>query len=163
MPDRVRHAQKIVIKIGTSILRTRGESFSHKEHARVCQEIYALIKKGRRPVLVSSGAIALGMKCCGFKKRPKEMAQLQACAAIKKNPNTADIPLMIVSAVSDESEIKKAFDFVYKIFSRVNQETAKAWGVSSVINEQKIWRDCSSNTADQGSVKGTILHEGVEH
>ena len=82
MSDRVRHAQKIVIKIGTSILKTRGESFSHKEHARVCQEIYALIKKGRRPVLVSSGAIALGMKSCGFKKRPKAMAELQACAAI---------------------------------------------------------------------------------
>lgn len=82
MPDRVRHAQKIVIKIGTSILKTHGESFSYNEHARVCQEIYALIEERRRPVLVSSGAIALGMKSCGFKKRPKEMAELQACAAI---------------------------------------------------------------------------------
>lgn len=82
MPDRIRHAQKIVIKIGTSILKTRGQSFSHKEHARVCREVYELIKKERRPVLVSSGAIALGMKSCGFHKRPKKMAELQACAAI---------------------------------------------------------------------------------
>ena len=82
MSERICHAKKIVIKIGTSILRTRGESFSDKEHTRVCEEIYALIKKGRRPVLVSSGAIALGMKSCGFKKRPKLMAELQACAAI---------------------------------------------------------------------------------
>jgi len=82
MSERVRSAKKIVIKIGTSILKTRGESFSHKEHTRVCEEIYKLIKKGRRPVLVSSGAIALGMKSCGFKKRPKVMAELQACAAI---------------------------------------------------------------------------------
>ena len=58
MTDRVQHAQKIVIKIGTSILKTRGESFSYKEHARVCQEIYAIIRKGHRPVLVSSGAIS---------------------------------------------------------------------------------------------------------
>jgi glutamate 5-kinase len=82
MTERICHAKKIVIKIGTSILKTRGESFSHKEHARVCEEIHALIKKSRRPVLVSSGAIALGMKSCGFKKRPHEMAELQACAAI---------------------------------------------------------------------------------
>lgn len=82
MPDRVCRAQKIVVKIGTSILKTRGESFSTREHARVCQEVHALIQRGRRPVLVSSGAIALGMKSCGFKKRPKEMAELQACAAI---------------------------------------------------------------------------------
>ncbi len=82
MSERLCHAQKIVIKIGTSILKTRGESFSHREHSRVCEEIYGLIRQGRRPVLVSSGAIALGMKSCGLKKRPKEMADLQACAAI---------------------------------------------------------------------------------
>ncbi|HOW59713.1 MAG TPA: glutamate 5-kinase [Candidatus Omnitrophota bacterium] len=82
MPERIRHAKKIVIKIGTSILKSQKESFSRKEHHRVCQEIYALIKKGYQPVLVSSGAIALGMKSCGFKKRPKSMAELQACAAI---------------------------------------------------------------------------------
>lgn len=34
---------------------------------------------------------------------------LQACSAIKKNPKTAEIPLIVVSAVSDESEIKKAY------------------------------------------------------
>lgn len=34
---------------------------------------------------------------------------MQACAAIKKNPVTADIPLIAVSAVSDEHEIKQAY------------------------------------------------------
>lgn len=82
MSEHLRHAKTIVIKIGTIILKSRGESFSNKEHARVCREIYALIQKGYQPVLVSSGAIALGMKSCGFKKRPKEMPLLQACAAI---------------------------------------------------------------------------------
>lgn len=33
---------------------------------------------------------------------------LQACAAIKKNPNTANIPIMVVSAISDEAQVKKA-------------------------------------------------------
>ena len=33
---------------------------------------------------------------------------LQACVAIKKNPVTANIPLIIVSAISDEAQIKKA-------------------------------------------------------
>ena len=73
MSERLCHAQKIVIKIGTSILKTRGESFSHKEHSRVCEEIYGLIRQGRRPVLVSSGAIALGMKSCGLKKRRRRL------------------------------------------------------------------------------------------
>lgn len=33
---------------------------------------------------------------------------LQACEAIKKNPVTKDIPVMIISALSDDSDIKKA-------------------------------------------------------
>ena len=34
---------------------------------------------------------------------------LQACAAIKKNPNTADIPIMVLSAISEETQIKRAY------------------------------------------------------
>ncbi len=33
---------------------------------------------------------------------------LQACTAIKKNPDTANIPIMVVSAISDEAQIKRA-------------------------------------------------------
>ncbi len=33
---------------------------------------------------------------------------IQACEAIKRNPATKDIPIIIVSALSDESDIKKA-------------------------------------------------------
>ena len=33
---------------------------------------------------------------------------LQACAAIKKNPDTANIPIMVVSAISEEAQIKRA-------------------------------------------------------
>ena len=33
---------------------------------------------------------------------------LQACAAIKKNPSTSNIPIMIVSAISEEAHIKRA-------------------------------------------------------
>ena len=128
-----------LIKIGTSILKTRGESFSHKEHARVCQEIHTLIKKGRRPVLVSSGAIALGMKSCGFKKRPKEMAELQACAAIgqgklmhayetffaKKNVHTAQLLL-----TRDGLEDRKRF-----LCARNTLETLLKLNILPIVNE----------------------------
>ena len=33
---------------------------------------------------------------------------LQACVAIKKNPDTAKIPIMVVSAISEEAQIKRA-------------------------------------------------------
>lgn len=139
MTDRLRHAQRIVIKIGTSILKSRGESFSHKEHARVCQEIYALIRQGKQPVLVSSGAIALGMKTCGFKKRPKTMAELQACAAIgqgklmhayedffeKKKIHTAQLLL-----TRDGLEDRKRF-----LCARNTLETLLKMNILPIINE----------------------------
>ena len=34
---------------------------------------------------------------------------LQACAAIRRNPTTKDLPIIIVSALFDESDIKKAY------------------------------------------------------
>lgn len=34
---------------------------------------------------------------------------LQACEAIKRNPQTKDLPIIIVSALSDEADIKKAY------------------------------------------------------
>ncbi len=137
--ERICHAKKIVIKIGTSILKTRGESFSHKEHVRVCREIYALIRKGRRPVLVSSGAIALGMKSCGFKKRPKAMAELQACAAIgqgklmhayesffsKKKVHTAQLLL-----TRDGLEDRKRF-----LCARNTLETLLKLDILPIVNE----------------------------
>lgn len=139
MSERIRYAQKIVIKIGTSILKTRGESFSYIEHARVCREIHALIQKGRRPVLVSSGAIALGMKSCGFRTRPKEMAQLQACAAIgqgklmhayesffaKKKVHTAQLLL-----TRDGLEDRKRF-----LCARNTLETLLKLNILPIVNE----------------------------
>ncbi|MBU9888574.1 MAG: glutamate 5-kinase [Candidatus Omnitrophica bacterium] len=131
MPERLRHAKKIVIKIGTSILRSRGESFSSEEHARICQEVYGLIEKGYQPVLVSSGAIAMGMKSCGLKRRPKAMAQLQACAAVgqgklmhayesffsKKGVHTAQL-LLTRDALEDRKRFLCARDTLEALLQR---------------------------------------------
>lgn len=48
----------------------------------IAESIARLRHDGREAVLVSSGAIAFGMERLGLKKRPTELAALQACAAI---------------------------------------------------------------------------------
>jgi len=73
--------KRIVVKIGTSILSTDQGIFSKTAHARLCGQVLQLMSK-HEVVIVSSGAIALGMQATGRKKRPKEMNELQACAAI---------------------------------------------------------------------------------
>lgn len=82
MRKELRNAKRIVIKAGTSILTSSGGKISDKHLARLGQQVLDLMKAKKEVVLVSSGAIAYGMESVGFKKRPKEMPRLQACAAI---------------------------------------------------------------------------------
>lgn len=76
-------SKRIVVKAGTSILSSRdGGGFSQRNLEKLGSEIAGLIKKKKEVVLVTSGAIALGMAAAGLKERPTQMSRLQACAAV---------------------------------------------------------------------------------
>jgi glutamate 5-kinase len=72
--ERLRKCRSIIVKVGS-------KSLSGDAWQRLAAEVAALKKEGRRIVVVSSGAIALGMGRLGLKTRPKDMAWLQAAAA----------------------------------------------------------------------------------
>jgi glutamate 5-kinase len=72
----LRKSKRIVLKVGSKTLAA-----DRAVYARLAREIATLAKEGRQVVLVSSGAIALGVTKLGMKARPKEMAWLQAAAA----------------------------------------------------------------------------------
>lgn len=80
--EHLKAARRIVLKAGTSILTSRKGFFSSRAIARLGKEVLPLLHSGHEVVLVSSGAIACGMKTLGLKRRPKELKKLQACAAI---------------------------------------------------------------------------------
>jgi glutamate 5-kinase len=73
--SQVARARRVVVKIGSRTLAT-DESF----FGRLASAIAA--RRGTAFVVVSSGAIALGMRKLGLRARPREMARLQAAAAI---------------------------------------------------------------------------------
>jgi len=70
----VARARRVVVKIGSRTLAGDGAVYASLA-ATVAR------RKGTSFVVVSSGAIALGMKKLGYRGRPKEMARLQAAAA----------------------------------------------------------------------------------
>lgn len=70
----IEKSRKIVIKIGSKSLS--GDAWD-----RLASEVAEARATMRRVVIVSSGAIALGMVKLGLKSRPKDMAWLQAAAA----------------------------------------------------------------------------------
>jgi len=71
--------RRIVIKIGASLL-TSKEGLDC-----VISQIAGFIRDKRQVILVSSGAIAFGMKTLGLKTRPSRLDQLQAAASLGQN------------------------------------------------------------------------------
>jgi len=72
---------RIVIKVGSSVL-TNDIGINVERILHLAQEISKILKTGKKVVLISSGAVAYGFKKIGFSARPKDMAKLQAAAAI---------------------------------------------------------------------------------
>ena len=77
--------KRIVVKVGSSLFCSAKKGLDTSFILGIGSEISALAKEGREIVLVSSGAIAFGMMLLGLKERPKELAILQAAAAVGQN------------------------------------------------------------------------------
>ncbi len=76
----------IVIKVGSSLFYSKKESLDIERLSEIVSQITFLLKKeNRKIIIVSSGAIALGMDILGLKSRPKDLPYLQAAAAIGQN------------------------------------------------------------------------------
>ena len=75
-------SKKIIIKLGTGILRSDHGLINNECLKRICHEIKKLKDFGTQVIVVSSGAIGLGMAELKIETRPKELKKLQACAAI---------------------------------------------------------------------------------
>ncbi len=72
----------IVVKVGTNVLTHAGGLLNEERIARLTEDLSSLVKKKKRVVLVSSGAVGAGMGRLGLTDRPTELARLQAIAAI---------------------------------------------------------------------------------
>ena len=79
--SRRRKYKKIVVKIGSSLFATDNNKLDLVLVHKIAAQVSELVKQGKEVVVVSSGAIALGMSILKLKTRPKKLAHLQAAAA----------------------------------------------------------------------------------
>ncbi|TBO30281.1 glutamate 5-kinase [Aquabacterium lacunae] len=82
MNDVLKNARRIVVKVGSSLVTNEGKGVDADAIGNWCRQLAALAADGREVIMVSSGAIAEGMKRLGWAKRPKEVHELQAAAAV---------------------------------------------------------------------------------
>ena len=78
----LKDARRIVVKVGSSLVTNEGRGVDAEAIGNWCRQLAELAREGREVVMVSSGAIAEGMKRLGWASRPKELHELQAAAAV---------------------------------------------------------------------------------
>ena len=75
-------ARRIVVKVGSSLVTNEGRGVDALAIGNWSRQLAALAADGREVIMVSSGAIAEGMKRLGWTSRPTELPELQAAAAV---------------------------------------------------------------------------------
>ncbi|MFT4103995.1 MAG: glutamate 5-kinase [Burkholderiaceae bacterium] len=75
-------ARLVVVKVGSSLVTNEGRGLDAEAIGRWGEQFAQLRALGKQVVMVSSGAIAEGMKRLGWARRPHEMHELQAAAAV---------------------------------------------------------------------------------
>lgn len=87
-PSVLRDARRIVVKVGSSLVTNEGRGLDEAAIGEWCRQLAALVQgvgshgARREVIMVSSGAIAEGMKRLGWTTRPHEIHELQAAAAV---------------------------------------------------------------------------------
>jgi len=80
--NRFSESEIIVIKVGTSTLTHKSGNLNIRRFESLCKVISDLQNSGKKIVLVSSGAVGVGMGKLGLSKRPTETEKKQALAAV---------------------------------------------------------------------------------
>jgi len=75
-------AHTIVVKVGTRVLTGADGLLDQQRVATLAEELHHLMTTGRKVALVTSGAVGAGLGQLKLTKRPSNLAQLQAVAAV---------------------------------------------------------------------------------
>jgi len=131
-------SKRIVVKVGSGVL-TRANGLNLKVIKGISRQICGLIDDGREVILVSSGAMASGIKKIGLDKRPGDIPRQQAVAAIgqaglimsyekafaRHGRNVSQILL-----TSDDFSSRKRY-----LNARNTVNTLLSWGIVPIVNE----------------------------
>jgi glutamate 5-kinase len=128
-----------VVKLGSTLVADERGDLREEVLREICRQVSALCASGHAPVLVTSGAIARGMRLMGMPVRPTAMEELQAASAVGQGP-LYDVYGDILS----EHGVKTAQVLLtfFDVSARAQYLNARRtlgklidWGVVPVINE----------------------------
>src|SRR5580765_7553458 len=80
--ESLKSATRVVVKLGTGVLTDSRKQPDLAQLEQLVAQIAAQRKAGKEIVVVTSGAVGAGMGALGYEKRPSDLAEMQACAAV---------------------------------------------------------------------------------
>src|SRR5437764_3534872 len=78
----LKNVTRIVVKLGTGVLTDSRKQPDLAQMEQLVAQIAQQRQAGKEIVVVTSGAVGAGMGALGHQKRPNDLAELQACAAV---------------------------------------------------------------------------------
>lgn len=131
-------AKRVVVKVGSNVL-TQDSGLNLAVIRSISRQISRLMAKGREIILVSSGAMAAGMRKLALPARPTEIPARQGVAAVGQ----AGLILAYEKAFARHGRkvaqiLLTAEDMTHRkryLNARNTLNTLLAWGVVPVINE----------------------------
>ena len=80
--EALKETSRMVVKFGTGILTSRSKQIDPGQIEQLVAQVAAQCRAGREVIVVSSGAVGAGMGVLAMDKRPTDLSELQACAAV---------------------------------------------------------------------------------
>ena len=80
--ESLKKAKRIVVKVGTSTITYANGKRNFSQIDRLARELSDLQNQGKEMILVSSGAVAVGVDRLGLPEKPSTIPGKQACAAV---------------------------------------------------------------------------------
>jgi glutamate 5-kinase len=131
-------ARRIIVKVGSGVL-TKSEGLNIKAIRSISRQICNLIDQGKEILLVTSGAMASGVKKVSLPKRPDELPRRQAAAAVgqaglimeyEKAFGRFGKKVAQILLTSDDLSNRKRY-----LNARNTLYTLLSWQVVAIINE----------------------------
>src|ERR1700754_4544515 len=132
-------AMTLVVKLGSSVVAGDDGSLRADVLDSVCAQVSALERGGERVVLVTSGAIARGMRLLGLPVRPRAMDELQGASAVGQGDLFRAYESRLAKGGTKAAQVLLT---AADIAARTNYLNARQtlrrlveWGVVPVVNE----------------------------
>ncbi|MEJ2023861.1 MAG: glutamate 5-kinase, partial [Deltaproteobacteria bacterium] len=130
--------KRVVIKVGSGVLTTSND-LNLEVIRRLTAQMIGLRKKGLEIVLISSGAIAAGLRKMGFSNRPQSISHQQAVAALGQSRLIGVYEKEFGSHGQQVAQILLTRDDLTHRRRYLNARntlfTLLSWGILPIINE----------------------------